>query len=47
MNFLKKITQFFSDLLSKKEDLTSNEKAKSKSADLAEDKTSRFKNFIT
>ena len=47
MNFLKKITQFFSDLLSKKEDLTSNEKDKSKSADLAEDKTSRFKNFIT
>jgi len=47
MNFFKKITQFFSDLLSKKEDLTSNEKDKSKSADLAEDKTSRFKNFIT
>ena len=46
MNFFKKITQFFSDLLSKKEDLTSNEKDKSKSADLAEDKTSRFKNFI-
>ena len=47
MNFFKKITQFFSKLLSKKEDLTSNEKAKSKSADLPEDKTSRFKNFIT
>ena len=47
MNFFKKITQFFSNLLSKKEDLTSNEKDKSKSADLAEDKTSRFKNFIT
>jgi len=47
MNFFKKMTQFFSDLLSKKEDLTSNEKDKSKSADLAEDKTSRFKNFIT
>jgi len=47
MNFFKKITQFFSDLLSKKEDLTSNEKDKSKSVDLEEDKTSRFKNFIT
>ncbi len=47
MNFFKKITQFFSDLLSKKEDLTSSEKDKSKSVDLEEDKTSRFKNFIT
>ncbi len=46
MNFFKKITQFFSKLLSKKEDLTSNEKDKSKSADLEEDKTSWFKNFI-
>ena len=47
MNFFKKITQFFSKLLSKKEEVMSYEKDKSKSADLAEDKTSRFKNFIT
>ena len=47
MNFFKKITQFFSNLIPKKEELISKEKDKSKSADLAEDKTSRFKNFIT
>ena len=46
MNFFKKITQFFSNLLPKKEEVISKEKDKSESSDLLEDKISRFKNFI-
>ena len=46
MNFLKKITQFFSNLLPKKIEVASKEKEKGKLSDVQEDKTSRIKNFI-
>ena len=46
MNFLKKITQFFSNLLPKKEELDSEEKDKGGSPDVQEAKTSGLKNFI-
>jgi len=46
MNFFKKITQFFSNLLPKKEELDSEEKDKGGSSDVQEAKTSRLKNFI-
>ena len=46
MNFFKKITQFFSNLLPKKEELDSEEKDKGGSSDVQEAKTSGLKNFI-
>ncbi len=46
MNFFKKITQFFSNLIPKKAEVDSEEKDKEKSSDLQEAKTSGFKNFI-
>ena len=46
MNFFKKITQFFSNLLPKKIEVASKEKEKGKLSDVQEDKTSRIKNFI-
>ena len=46
MNFFKKITQFFSNLLPKKAELDSEEKDKGGSSDVQEAKTSGLKNFI-
>ena len=48
MNFFKKITQFFSNLIPKKAEVDSEEKDKDKgkSSDVQEAKTSGFKNFI-
>ena len=46
MNFFKKITQFFSNLIPKKAEVDSEEKDKGKSSDVQEAKTSGFKNFI-
>ena len=46
MNFFKKITQFFSNLLPKKEELDSEEKDKGGSSDVQEAKISGLKNFI-
>ena len=46
MNFFKKITQFFSNLLPKKAELDSEEKDKGESPDVQEAKTSGLKNFI-
>ena len=46
MNFFKKITQFFSNLIPKKAEVASEEKDKGKSSDVQESKTSGFKNFI-
>ena len=46
MNFFKKITQFFSNLLPKKAELDSEEKDKGGSPDVQEAKTSGLKNFI-
>ena len=46
MNFFKKITQFFSNLIPKKADLDSEEKNKGGSSDVQEAKTSGLKNFI-
>ncbi|MDC1386814.1 TonB C-terminal domain-containing protein [Candidatus Thioglobus sp.] len=46
MNFFKKITQFFSNLIPKKAAVASEEKDKGKSSDSQEVKTSGFKNFI-
>jgi len=46
MNFFKKITQFFSNLIPKKAEVDSEEKDKERSSDSQEAKTSGFKNFI-
>ena len=46
MNFFKKITQFFSNLLPKKAELDSEEKDKGGSSDVQEAKISGLKNFI-
>ena len=46
MNFFKKITQFFSNLIPKKAEVDSEEKDKERSSDVQEAKTSGFKNFI-
>ena len=46
MNFFKKITQFFSNLIPKKAEVDSEEKDKGKSSDSQEAKISGFKNFI-
>jgi len=46
MNFFKKITQFFSNLIPKKAEVDSEEKDKGESSDLQEGKTSGLKNFI-
>ena len=46
MNFFKKITQFFSNLIPKKAEVNPEEKDKGKSSDLQEAKISGFKNFI-
>jgi colicin import membrane protein len=46
MNFFKKITQFFSNLIPKKAELDSEEKNKGGSSDVQEAKTSGLKNFI-
>ena len=46
MNFFKKITQFFSNLIPKKAEVDSEEKDKGESSDVQEAKTSGLKNFI-
>ena len=46
MNFFKKITQFFSNLIPKKAEVDSEEKDKERSSDLQEAKTTGFKDFI-
>jgi colicin import membrane protein len=46
MNFFKKITQFFSNLIPKKAEVDSEEKDKGESSDVQEGKTSGLKNFI-
>ncbi|MDC1447558.1 TonB C-terminal domain-containing protein [Candidatus Thioglobus sp.] len=46
MNFFKKITQFFSNLIPKKAEVNSEEKDKGESSDVQEGKTTGLKNFI-
>ena len=46
MNFFKKITQFFSNLIPKKAEVNSEEKDKGESSDVQEGKTYGLKNFI-
>ena len=46
MNFFKKITHFFSNLLPKKTEVASEKKDKSKSSEVQEVEISEFKNFI-